>query len=188
MKAGTLSLSNYSLFCSFLSHGVTEWALTHPFITNPLYKLQKKVICGICFEDKYAHTTSLFHELKILKLYDIHPPKLLCFAYDCTKDQPITYSNNFFTPVHLVHQHLTHQVLCSDIMLIQPNIESGLLNIMEPFCGIIFQCILRTRHLRSFPKKNHIKCLLNLILKDKPTIISAYIILSVSDLATSASF
>ena len=66
--------------------------------------------------------------------------------------------------------------------------ESGLLNILEPFCGIIFQCISRTHHLRSFSKKNCIKCLLNLILQDKPTIISAYIILRVSDLAVSASF
>ena len=63
--------------------------------------------------------------------------------------------------------------------------ESGLLSILEPFYGIIFQCILRTRHLRSFKKKNYIKCLLNLILKDKP-MISACIILRVSDLAVSA--
>ena len=65
--------------------------------------------------------------------------------------------------------------------------ESGRLNILEPFCGIIFQSILRTHHLRSFSKKNCINCLLSLILKDKP-LISAYIILRVSDLAVSASF
>ena len=51
----------------------------------------------------------LFHKLKTLKLYDIHFLKLLCFVYDCTKDQPITYFDNFFTPVHLVHQHFTGQ-------------------------------------------------------------------------------
>ena len=65
--------------------------------------------------------------------------------------------------------------------------ESGLLNILEAFCGIIFQCMLRTHNLRSFSKKNCINCLLNLILKDKPTI-SAYIIFRVSDLAVSTSF
>ena len=65
--------------------------------------------------------------------------------------------------------------------------ESDLLSILEPFCGIILKCILRTHHLRSFSKKNYIKYSLNLILKDKPTI-SAYIILRVSDWAVSASF
>ena len=109
VKAETLKLLYYSLFHSFLSYGVTVWGLTHPSITNPLYKLQKKVIRAIWFEDKYDHTTPLFHQLETLKLYDIHSLKLLCFVYDCTKDQRITYFDNFFTPVHLVHQHFTRQ-------------------------------------------------------------------------------
>ena len=147
LKAGTLKLLYYSLFYSFLSYGVTVRVLTHPSTTKSLYKLQKKVICAICFEDMYVHTTPLFHKLKTLKLYDIHSLKLLCFVYDCTKDQPITYFDNFFTLVHLVHQHFTRQasegnLTCSDILLIQPNIESDLPSILEPFCGIIFQCIL----------------------------------------------
>ena len=43
----------------------------------------------------------------------------------------------------------------------------------------------KDHHLRSFKKKNNIKCLLNLILKDEP-MISEYIILRMSDLAASA--
>ena len=109
VKAETLKLLYYSLFHSFLSYGVTVRGLTHPSITYSLYKLQKKVIRAICFEDKYDHTTSLFHKLITLKLYDMHSLKLLCFVYDCTKDQPVTYFDNFFTPMHLVHQHFTRQ-------------------------------------------------------------------------------
>ena len=56
----TLRLLYYSLFHSFLSYGVTVWGLTHPSITDPLYKLQKKVIRAICLKDKYDHTTALF--------------------------------------------------------------------------------------------------------------------------------
>ena len=109
VKAETLKLLYNSLFHSFLSYGITARGLTHPPITNPLYKLQKKIIHAICFEDKYDHTTPLFHRLKTLKLYDIHSLKLLCFVYDFTKDQSITYFNNFFTLVHSVHQHFTRQ-------------------------------------------------------------------------------
>ena len=101
----TLKLLYYSLFCSF-----HVWSLTHPsIILNPLYELQKMVVCTICFEDKYAHTTPLFCKLKTLKFHGIHCLKLLCFVYDCTKDQPITYFDNFFTLLQLVHQHFTHQ-------------------------------------------------------------------------------
>ena len=98
VKPDTLKLLYYSLFYAFLSYGVTVWGLTHPSITNPLYKLQKKVVCAICFEDKYVHTTPLFHKLKTLKLYYIHFLKLLCFVHVCTKDQPITYFDIFLYP------------------------------------------------------------------------------------------
>ena len=60
----TLKLLYYSLFYSFLSYITIVWGLTHLSVILPLYKLQKKVIHAICFEDKLAHTSLLFHNLK----------------------------------------------------------------------------------------------------------------------------
>ena len=59
----TLKLLYYSLFYSFLSYGTIIWGLTHPSVIHPLYKLQKKVIRAICFEDRLAHASVLFHKL-----------------------------------------------------------------------------------------------------------------------------
>ena len=66
--------------------------------------------------------------------------------------------------------------------------ESDLLNILEPFCGIIFQCLLRTHHSMSFSKKNCKNFLLSLILKVTEPMISTCMNLRVSDLAVSALF
>ena len=53
----TLKLLYYSLFYSFFSYGTIVWGLTHPSVILPLYKLQKKVICAICFQDRSAFSS-----------------------------------------------------------------------------------------------------------------------------------
>ena len=105
----TLKLLYYSLFYSFISYGITVWGLTHPSYMDPLWKLQKKVIRTIAFKDKYAHTTPLFHEFKMLKLADVHSLKLLCFVFDCSWGSSIEPFNKFFTPLQLVHSYNTRQ-------------------------------------------------------------------------------
>ena len=97
----------FLLYSIHFSHMVSLFGALHILPSLILYINFRKRFCAICFEDKYAHTTPLFYKPKTLKLYDIHSLKLPFFVYDCTKNQPITYFNNFFTPVHLVHQHLT---------------------------------------------------------------------------------
>ena len=111
----TLKLLYYSFFYSFLSYGTIVWGLTHPSAILPLHKLQKKDIRAICFKDRLAHTSLLFHKLETLKLFDIHSLQLLCFVFDCTKEQPLFHLQIFFVPVHSVHQHFTRQVAKQNI-------------------------------------------------------------------------
>ena len=113
----TLKLLYFSLFNSFISDGSSIWGLTHPSILDPLFKLQKKVIRAITFQDRFAHTTPLFSQLGLLKLFDIHSLQLLCFIYDCMKGQPLAYFSNFFIPVHSIHQYHTRQASKGDIFL-----------------------------------------------------------------------
>ena len=113
----TLKLLYFSLFHSFISYGSSIWGLTHPSILDPLFKLQKKVIWAITFQDRFAHTTPLFSQLGLLKLFDIHLLQLLSFIYDCMKGHPLAYFSNFFIPVHSIHQYHTRQASKGDIFL-----------------------------------------------------------------------
>ena len=85
----TVRLLYYSLFYSFISYGISVLGLTHPTVLDPLYKLQKKVVRAITFNNKYTHTTPLFYNLRLLKLREIHSLKLLCFVYDCKQGSPL---------------------------------------------------------------------------------------------------
>ena len=76
VNPNTLKLLYYSLLYSFICYGVSVWGLRHPSILDPLIKLQKRVAQAITFQDKYAHSTSLFHQLKMLKLFDVHSLQL----------------------------------------------------------------------------------------------------------------
>ena len=117
----TLRLLYYSLFYSFLSYGVSVWGLTHPTILDPIVMLQKKVVRAITFQDKHAHSTPLFFQLKTLKLFDIHSLHLLCFVYDCIKGQSLACFGEIFTPLQSMHQHFTHQVSKGNIFMERVN-------------------------------------------------------------------
>ena len=59
------------LIFPFLSYNITVWGGTYPTHLNPLIILQKRFIRLMADADRLAHTTPLFHQLKILKLNDI---------------------------------------------------------------------------------------------------------------------
>ena len=107
----TLKLLYSSLFYSFVSYGITVWGLTHQTILDRLCKLQNKVIRAIKFKHNYTHATSLFYDLKFLKLHDIHTLNLLCFVYNCRHQNSIHPFSDFFVPVSASHNHDTRQAL-----------------------------------------------------------------------------
>ena len=84
-----LKLLYYSLLYFSISYGISVWGLTRPTVLDLLYKLQKKVVRAITFNNKYTHTTPLFFYLHLVKTNEIHSLKLLCFVYDCRKGSPL---------------------------------------------------------------------------------------------------
>ena len=64
-----------------------------------LYKLQKKIVRAISFKDRYAHSTPLFHKLKILKIQDVNCLKLLSLAYECKINESVRLLIDFFVPL-----------------------------------------------------------------------------------------
>ena len=98
VSSETLKLLYYSLFYSFLSYGIPTWGLTHSTTLDPLFRAQKKVIKDITFSGKFASSSPLFHSLQILKLPDVHKPKLLCFASECRNCLSLKSFDDYFIP------------------------------------------------------------------------------------------
>ena len=72
---------------------------------------------AIKFEDKYAHVTTLFFDLKFLKLRGIHALKLLCFIYKCRYRNSVQPFSDFFVPVSVFHNQGTRQASVEDIFV-----------------------------------------------------------------------
>ena len=86
MNQKTLIMIYYSLIYSFITYAVTIWGNACDTFTNSIYKLQKKTVRLITFNDSSyikPHSAPLFNTLKILTIYDIYKIETLKFVYDC---------------------------------------------------------------------------------------------------------
>ena len=114
-----LNVLYYSLFFSIVSYGISIWGLTHPSTLDILFKLQKKAIRIITFNDRYTHTNPLFSQLKILKISDILSFQLLSFIYQCQHDPPVSHFENLVIPLENVHNYGTRQATKGNLYLKQ---------------------------------------------------------------------
>ena len=100
------------------------------------------------------HTSLLFHKLETLKLFDIHSLQLLCFVFDCTKEQPLSHLQNFFVPVHSVHKHFTRQVAKQNIYV--QNVHTTQCGIRSArYFGTTFLCALKRLLLKIYLNRNY---------------------------------
>ena len=121
VSSDTLKLLYYSLFYSFLSHGIPTWGLTHPTTLDPLFRVQKKVIRAITFSGKFDSSAPLFYSLKILKLPDVHKLKLLCFVFEYRNCFSLKPFDGYFIPLFSIHDHNTCQSFRSDLFVSRIN-------------------------------------------------------------------
>ena len=113
-----------SLFSPLLHYGILILGLTYETYTRPVFLLPKKILRAITFENFTSPCTVIFHNLKILKLYDLFQLKLLNFVYESFNKTSLHY---FFNLVEPVHQHRTRQATRNDIFLTHKNaLEYGL--------------------------------------------------------------
>ena len=105
-----------------LQYGILILGLTYETYTRPVFLLRKKT-----FENFTSPSTVIFHNLKILKLYDLFQLKLLNFVYESFNKTSPTSFHYFFNLVEPVHQHRTQQATRNDIFLTHKNtLEYGL--------------------------------------------------------------
>ena len=100
----TLKILYYSLFYSFVFHGITVWGLTHKSYLDPIIITQKKILLIMTFSEINAHTALLFSQLGILKVHDVHQFQLLSFVYAChCRLAPVQF-HSYFKPSSEVHK------------------------------------------------------------------------------------
>ena len=76
----SLKFVYYALFHIFLNYGVIVWGSTFENLLNPVHVAQKSLLRAMTFSDPIAHSSPLFYDLKILKLYDLHQLSISVFA------------------------------------------------------------------------------------------------------------
>ena len=71
----------YSLFYPYLTYCSVIWACAKPTLLNKIEVLQNKAIRLITNSGYRAHTTVLYKELNVLKLYDVYLKQVLIFMF-----------------------------------------------------------------------------------------------------------
>ena len=115
VKKETLIMLYYSLVYPHLIYGIEVWGSSMSSNISKIYLMQKKLVRMITKNDirltNYAYPPSepLFHELKFLKLKDIHTMFVCKFVYKWTQGQTPTNFDDWFTYTSHVHQHNTRR-------------------------------------------------------------------------------
>ena len=97
----------FSLFHSHISYGLLVWGNASNFLTDPIFRLQKKAIRIITNSDYLAKTSPLFKHLNILKLNDLIEHKLACLMWEYDHNSLPESLCELFTYVSNVHRYNT---------------------------------------------------------------------------------
>ena len=111
----------YSLFYSFLSHGISVWGFTFKSYFEKLSFVQKKTVKVMTFNKQTASSAPIFSNLEFLKTDDIHQFQLLSFVYDCQNKLAPAYSHKFFVWCAQIHSYSTKLASCGDLFLGRKN-------------------------------------------------------------------
>ena len=80
-------LLSHGVFACFLSYGIAIWGLIpglkHPYLTDSIFVIQKKVVRAIIFKKRNGHSNPLFGSSQILKLEQVCQLQILSFVYEC---------------------------------------------------------------------------------------------------------
>ena len=104
----------YAIIYPFLLYGIMIWGNTSLTLLNPIHILQKKFVRMATYKDGYplkpgplAHTSPLFHKLKLLNIFDIFKLQLGKLVFESVNG--IGPSNNVikFNRVSETHCHNT---------------------------------------------------------------------------------
>ena len=127
-------------------------------ITYNLYlPHRKKVIRAMTFSKPRDHSSPLFSQLKLLRLYDIYKLYISSFIFECQNKTSPIYFSDFFSSVSSIHSNNTRSASQGNLFLIRKNtLQYGLRSMS--YIGVkiwntISSDIKNTSSVKSFRKK-----------------------------------
>ena len=96
----------YSLIYPYLDYGISVWGSTHISYLNTLFMKQKKAVRTVTGAKYNEHSNSLFKQLKLLKLNNLHQLKVSKYMYCLSKGtlpSPIIHIVTYNTNIHSHH-------------------------------------------------------------------------------------
>ena len=109
LNQSTLISLYYAFIYPYLSYCVEVWGNTYKSYTDPILRLQKKVLRISTGSAKFSHTAVLFSELQILKLEQIYYCAVQMFMYRYYNNLLPNIFCEFFKPNTKVHSYNTRQ-------------------------------------------------------------------------------
>ena len=87
----------YAFIYPYITYNIEIWGKTHLYLLDSLFKTQKRVvrtITGTAFSD---HTSPIFKELKILKVFDVFKYVVCCHMYKLNNVESFGVPHNYGT-------------------------------------------------------------------------------------------
>ena len=100
-------MSSFSQLFRFLTYCIIAWGNTYQSSLQPLFVLQKKAIRIITFSGFLEHTSPLFKDLNVIKLFDEVTVHIAFFMYKFKNQLLPTNFNVFFASVKETHNYNT---------------------------------------------------------------------------------
>ena len=97
----------YSLVYPFLTYAIVAWSNTYQTNIKPLLILQKRAIRIITFSKFDKHSSPLFKQTKILKLFDLIKIQISLFMYKFHNNRLPTVFDSFFIKTIKIHKNKT---------------------------------------------------------------------------------
>ena len=96
LDTNTLYCLYNAIFKPHINYCIELWGNTYKNNTNPVFNVQKKVMRIVCHARSLDHTSKIFCQLDILKIYDLIDFNTCIFMYKVFhKLVPLTLQNKF---------------------------------------------------------------------------------------------
>ena len=110
LNQSTLISLYYAFIYPYLNYCVEVWGNTYTSYTDPILRLQKRVLRIITGSAKFSHTVVLFSELQILKLEQITTVPCRCSCTDiiitCYRIYFVIFSNPILRFTRTTHDNI----------------------------------------------------------------------------------
>ena len=108
LNSKTLLDLYYAVVYPFLPYCIIAWGNTYQTSLQPLFVLQKKAIRIITFFRFFEHTSPLFKDLNVIKLFDEVTVHIAVFMYKFKNELlPTNFNVFFFTSIKETHNYNT---------------------------------------------------------------------------------